>query len=65
MQQMETGGKRQNQAAGQWEVMAVLHLDCSRLVDRRMYAVDGLRVDARRLAVVARWAGLRHPLQIW
>lgn len=26
-----------------------------------MYAVDGLRSDARRPAVVARWAGLRHP----
>ena len=63
MSQRETGGKRQNQAAGQWEVMAVLHLGCSRLVDR-MYAVDGLRFDARRLAVVARWAGLQHPLQI-
>ena len=51
-QQRETGRKRQNQAAGQWEVMAVLHLDCSRLIDR-MYAIDGLRYVARHLAVVA------------
>ena len=42
--------------------MAVLHLDCSRLVDR-MDASDGLRFDARRLVVVARWSGLRHRLQ--